>query len=144
MKSEYKDSLQYRFTAYLLTALDNQIARYKEKKSRLLRREYINIELSDKEKVSEFEGQLQLYKYEQYTEYFKEKNRIQIILDMLNEHKLAKAVGSLKDKEKAILFARIFGELTFGEIGKMFDMSPRQTEMAYFYIIRKLRKRIGE
>lgn len=61
-------------------------------------------------------------------------------LTMLESEKLFKAVNRLKEYERKLLFARIFGELTFAELGKKFGMKPKQAEMAYFYIIRKLRK----
>lgn len=40
------------------------------------------------------------------------------------------------------LFARVFGELTFEELGEKFDMKPKQAEMAFYYILRKLRKEL--
>lgn len=49
----------------------------------------------------------------------------------------------LKDRERRILFARVFGELDFAELGEKFGMEPKQAEMAYYYIIRKLRKGMG-
>lgn len=41
------------------------------------------------------------------------------------------------------MFARVFGELDFAELGEKFGMEPKQAEMAYYYIIRKLRKGMG-
>ena len=144
MINEHENSLQNRFTAYLMRALDNQITRYGEKKERLKEKEYINMDLIDRGETLEFEAQFHTYKYEQYYKNFNEKRGLQIIQETLNEHRLVKALGRLKDREKAILFARIFGELTFAEIGDMFNMKPKQAEMAYYYIIRKLRQRMGE
>ena len=40
------------------------------------------------------------------------------------------------------MFARVFGELTFAELGEKFEMQPKQAEMAYYYVIRKLRKEL--
>jgi len=56
---------------------------------------------------------------------------------------LAKCINRLKDRERRILFARVFGELDFAELGEKFGMEPKQAEMAYYYIIRKLRKGMG-
>ena len=38
---------------------------------------------------------------------------------------------------------RVFGELNFVELGEKFGMEAKQAEMAYYYIIRKLRKGMG-
>lgn len=48
-----------------------------------------------------------------------------------------------KERERGILFARVFGELNFVELGEKFGMEPKQAEMAYYYIVRKLRKGMG-
>lgn len=48
-----------------------------------------------------------------------------------------------KERERGILFARVFGELDFMELGEKFGIEPKQAEMAYYYIIRKLRKGMG-
>lgn len=59
---------------------------------------------------------------------------------MLDSKSLLHAVERLKEKHKKILFARLFGELTFREIGEKFGMTEKQAEAVYFYIITKLRK----
>ena len=56
---------------------------------------------------------------------------------------LAGCINRLKERERGILFARVFGELDFAELGERFGMEPKQAEMAYYYIIRKLRKGMG-
>lgn len=61
----------------------------------------------------------------------------------LESEKLMRAISGLKEREKRILFARVFGEMSFTEIGLEFGMEPKQAEMAYYYVIRKLRNRLG-
>ena len=61
----------------------------------------------------------------------------------INSIQLAKCINRLKDRERRILFARVFGELDFTELGGKFGLEPKQAEMAYYYIIRKLRKGMG-
>lgn len=61
---------------------------------------------------------------------------------MLESEKLFRAVNRLKERERKLLFARVFGELTFAELGSKFGMKPKQAEMAYYYVIRKLRKEL--
>ena len=64
------------------------------------------------------------------------------LLMLLESEKLFRAVNKLKERERKLLFARVFGELTFAELGEKFGMKPKQAEMAYYYVIRKLRKEL--
>ena len=68
--------------------------------------------------------------------------RFEELLVMLESEKLLKAIDKLKERDRRLLFARVFGELTFTELGEKFDMKPKQAEMAYYYVIRKLRKEL--
>lgn len=43
-------------------------------------------------------------------------------------------------KHKQILIARLFGDLSFEEIGEKSGITAKQAENVYFYIITKLRK----
>ena len=61
-------------------------------------------------------------------------------MKLLESKKLMKALSRLKEYERRLLFARVFGELTFEELGEKFDMKPKQAEMAFYYILRKVRK----
>lgn len=144
MKNEYENSVQYRFTAYLLRALENRVKSYLDRRNDLADREYIDTGLIEERGIADFSVQYQFYKYEQYKDNFQKEKGIQMILSTLNEQRLIKALFSLKNREKEILLSRIFGEMTFTEIGELFDMKPRQAEMTYYYIIRKLRKRMEE
>lgn len=56
--------------------------------------------------------------------------------------KLVKALANLNRKEKNVIFARIIGELSFKEIGAMLNLKPKQAEMLYYYVLRKLRKEL--
>lgn len=61
---------------------------------------------------------------------------------LLESEKLLKAIHRLKEWDRQLLFARVFGELSFEELGETFDMKPKQAEMAYYYAVRKLRKEL--
>ena len=67
-----------------------------------------------------------------------------MIMSLLENDILAEGISGLKEKEQMILFVRIFGELSFLEIGELIDTSGKQAEMKYYYIIRKLRKNAEE
>lgn len=65
------------------------------------------------------------------------------MLTLLESDRLVKAINRLKDRDRTLLFARVYGELTFAELGKQFQMEPKQAEMAYYYVLRKLRKELN-
>lgn len=143
MKKRKDNFLQNYFTAYLVQALDNRIASYLKKKDNLEKHEYLSVELLDIG-YTDFDMQYQSQEYDQYADKSKMENGLKVIMESLGKIKLIEALASLKDRERAILMARIFGELSFGEIGDLFNMKPKQAEMAYYYIIRKLRKKLEE
>lgn len=55
-------------------------------------------------------------------------------------HKALILLVFLNHPYQSLAFARLFGELTFREIGEKFGMTEKQAEAVYFYIITKLRK----
>lgn len=91
----------------------------------------------------DFEAQYRTYLAEQsLLRYFGYGDSLECMPE-INSIQLAKCISRLKDRERRILFARVFGELDFTELGEKFGMEPKQAEMAYYYIIRKLRKGMG-
>lgn len=141
MKEQYTDSVQNRFTAYLVAAVTNQRIHYMERKKRLQETEAIQSVLLEKNYL-DFDKQYHDYIGEQTEFIMEDWERLEELLVMLESEKLFKAVNRLKERERKLLFARVFGELTFAELGRKFDMKPKQAEMAYYYVIRKLRKEL--
>lgn len=140
MKKHNANSIQNRFTAYLLTAVVHQRMRYMEKKKSLLRKEALLVNQDIKKYLNLKTYQICIGEQTEYIlkdwEKFKE-----FMLDV-EDNKLMKALNKLKDLELKLLFARVFGEMTFEEIGRKVNMKPKQVEMAYYYILRKLRKEL--
>lgn len=91
---------------------------------------------------SDFEMQYHDYIGEQTAFVLQDWERFEELLVLLESEKLLKAIDRLKDRDRKLLFARVFGELTFAELGEKFGMKPKQAEMAYYYVIRKLRKEL--
>lgn len=135
------NSVQNRFTAYLVAAVTNQRIYYMERKRRLREAEAIQSDLPEKNYL-DFNTQYHDYIGEQTEFIMEDWERLEELLVMLESEKLFKAVNRLKERERKLLFARVFGELTFAELGSKFDMKPKQAEMAYYYVIRKLRKEL--
>lgn len=139
MKELHTDSVQNRFTAYLVASVTNKRMRYMEKKKRLQEFEFAQNDLLEK-KYLDFETQYHDYIGEQTAFVMEDWERFEELLVLLESEKLRKAIDRLKDWDRRLLFARVFGGLTFTELGEMFGMKPKQAEMAYYYVIRKLRK----
>ena len=144
MNKEYGHSIQYMFTAYLMKSLDNTVRTFMKSEERVRSHEYISNEEADRLESPDIDAQYFIYKAVRYDRTDWKKEGFQTILDQLDSQKLIKALQEMKDREKGILLARIFGELTFAEIGEIFDLRPKQAEMAYYYIIRKLRKKMED
>lgn len=141
MSEIYRDSVQNRFSAYLVAAITNKRIRYMEKRKRLQRLESIQIELMGKNYL-DFDMQYHDYIGDQTSFVFRDWERFEELLVLLESETLLKAIDRLKNRDRRILFARVFGELTFVELGEKFGMKPKQAEMAYYYVIRKLRKEL--
>lgn len=142
MEKKQTDSVQNRFTAYLMAAVANKRISYFEQRNRYKEREYIQVDLLEKNHV-DFEAQYHTYLAEQsFLAYFGFGENRECMPE-LDSIQLAKCISRLKDRERRILFARVFGELDFTELGRKFGLESKQAEMAYYYIIRKLRKGMG-
>lgn len=141
MRDIQNDSVQNRFTAYLVAAVTNKRIRYMEKRKRQQDLEFAQMDLLEKN-YSDFEMQYHDYIGEQTAFVLEDWERFEELLVFLESEKLLKAIDRLKDRERRLLFARVFGELTFAELGEKFEMQPKQAEMAYYYVIRKLRKEL--
>lgn len=137
MKDIKSDDVQNRFTAYLQTAVLNNRKAYLRKQLRLKELELVHEVMAEKG-YTEFELQLRRYQ----AECFQQSGNSEQLQEQIGSVQLFKAIRKLKERERRILFARVFSELSFDELGTEFDMTPYQAEMAYFYIVRKLRKKL--
>lgn len=141
MKEKHTDSVQNRFTAYLVAAVGNTRKKYWERKYRLQGREFAQEDLLDR-KYTDFEEQYRAYVGEHTDFIFRDWRRFEELLAILESNHLARAISRLRERDRVLLFARIYGELTFAELGEQFQMEPKQAEMAYYYVLRKLRKEL--
>lgn len=141
MQENETDSVQNRFTAYLVIAVTNKRIRYMEKRNRKKEAE-ISGDIFEKN-YQDFDMQFREYIGEQTGFVLEDWERFQEFLQKAESGYLREAVERLKEREKKLLFARVFGELSFAELGELVGLQPKQAEMAYFYVIRKLRKELG-
>lgn len=133
------ETLQNRFSVYLVAAVTNKRIRYIEKMKKLKLKENIQSELEIK-KYLDFDVQYHEFVGEQTAFVLADWERFHEFMILLESEKLRKELSKLKERECKLLFARIFGELTFEELGEKFDMKPKQAEMSFYYILRKVRK----
>lgn len=141
MKRHNTDSVQNRFTAYLISALVHRRMRYMEKQKYLLQRETV-LEDQEIKRYLDFEKQYQNYLGEQEDFVLEDWEKFREFMLALESDNLMRALNKLKEREHRLLFARVFGEMTFEELGRKFGMKPKQAEMSYYYILRKLRKEL--
>ena len=141
MKNQRIESLQNQFSAYLVAAVTNKRIRYMEKRRRQNIREtnLLDMEINN---YLDFEEQYNIFRKEQTDFVMKDWEKYLDFMELLESDKLRIALGRLKERERRILFARVFGELTFEQIGERFEMKPKQAEMSFYYILRKLRKEL--
>ena len=139
MRDIFVDSTQNRFTAYLVASVTNKRIRYMEKKKQLQLQETVRSDLEIK-KYLDFDAQYHEFMSEQTAFILEDWERFREFMELLESEKLLKVLSKLKEQERKLLFARVFGELTFDELGEKFDMKPKQAEMAFYYILRKIRK----
>lgn len=141
MKNQHTESLQNQFSAYLVAAVTNKRIRYMEKRRRQNIRE-TNLPDMELKNYLDFEEQYNNFRKEQTYFVMKDWEKYQDFMELLESDKLRIALGKIKERERRILFARVFGELTFELMGERFDMKLKQAEMAFYYILRKLRKEL--
>lgn len=142
MEKKQTGSIQNRFTAYLMAAVVNKRISYMEQRNRQKEREYIQMDLMEKNHV-DFDAQYRTYMAEQSFLHYYVYGESPECMPEIDSIQLAQCINRLKERERGILFARVFGELNFVELGEKFGMEPKQAEMAYYYIVRKLRKGMG-
>lgn len=143
MREQQKDSVQSRFTSYLVVAVANRRKRYLEKKHRTMEREVVHEELLELGYVN-FDLQFHAYVSEREALITENWTDLDTLTELLQTPQLITLVKELKEKERKILYARVYGELSFQELGQIFHKTPHVMEMNYYYILRKLRKGLEE
>ena len=141
MTKHNTDSIQNRFTAYLVAAVVNKRMNYMEKRKKILQKEMLWTEQEIKRYLKS-EKQYQSFFNTQSCVVLDDWEMFHDFLLALESDNLIRALNKLKDRDHKLLFARVFGEMTFEELGRKFGMKPKQAEMSYYYILRKLRKEL--
>ncbi|MEZ3492901.1 MAG: hypothetical protein K1W38_11550 [Lachnospiraceae bacterium] len=110
MKEKHTDSVQNRFTAYLVAAVGNTRKKYWERKYRLQGMDLAQEDLLERN-YTDFDEQYRAY-INEYTDFiFRDWQRYEELLARLESDHLAKAISRLKGRDREILFARVMGSL---------------------------------
>lgn len=135
------DVTHNKFSAYLVVAVSNKRMQYMKKKKKLMNVELNQIDVQEKN-YENFEKQYTGYVVEKTAFILSEWERYPEWMIMIESRSLFRSIKNLKERERRLLFARVFGELSFKEIGEKYNMTSKQAEMAFYYILRKIRKQM--
>ena len=130
-KKTYTGSkIQNHFTAYLIQFVRGKRHDYLEKK----------IQMADAEELLEDIGQMEarivieelLEAQGKYPEWNK-----------MSDERLMKALHTLRDEERKLIYQHVFEERTFEEMSRLNGLSEERCKGIYYYAIRKIRKVMG-
>lgn len=110
MKEKYTDTVQNRFTAYLVAAVTNQRIHYMERKKFLKEMEAVQPDILEK-KYHDFDEQYHGYIGEQTAFIMEDWERFEDLMVMLESEKLFKAVNRLKEYERKLLLPEFLESL---------------------------------
>ena len=98
MTEKNNDSVQNRFTAYLVAAVINKRIHYMEKQKKQYEREFSYMDMQEKN-YSDFDIQFHDYIGEQTAFVLHDWERFEELLVMLESEKLLKAIDKLKERD---------------------------------------------
>ena len=110
MREQQKDSVQSRFTAYVVVALANRRKRYLEKKYRTLEWEVVHEELSDKGYVN-FDVQYHAYVSDRKVFITENWTNLDTLTELLQTPQLITLIRGLKEKERKEEMFRMYRPL---------------------------------
>lgn len=130
------------FTAYLLASIRGKRLRYLEKQQKILfaeenleDKEYTDADISPEERL-ELEQKEQLL--------MEEAQGIYPEWNEMTDISLIEAMFSLQEEERKLIYQHVFEERTFKEMSILNQMTEERCKGAYYWAIRKIRKRMGK
>jgi len=140
--NEYSgDFIQNRFTRYLMTAVARERMKFFSKRQRIETTEIFIPELLDT-CIPNFDEIHEMIVAEKTERAAQNWEKTQELLRLIDNDKVEKAVEKLREKERTVLLGRVFGELSFDELGVKTGLTGNQAKQMYFYALRKLRKEL--
>ena len=133
--------IQNHFTAYLIQFVRGKRHDYLEKK----------IQMADAEELLEDIGQMEARIV--IEELLENQTREQLLLqeaqgkypewNKMSDERLMKALHTLRDEERKLIYQHVFEERTFEEMSRLNGLSEERCKGIYYYAIRKIRKVMG-
>lgn len=136
------DRTKNHFTAYLLEFIKGRRSSYLDKKIRTEKDSFLMEEIAEIEERITFEEMRENQERERIL--LKEAAGEFPEWDELSDEKLVKSLLMLNEKERELIYLHVFEERSFKKIGEMTGMTAERCKDAYFYAIRKIRKRLGD
>lgn len=139
-KNHEEHEVKYRFTKYLETAVKRTRNHYIIKEIRRAEREENTAEADGLPVHESIEPEAVLF-WSQHINYLPlDVDVIRRNWNQYTEGNLNTAVMDLNDKEIMVLFAKVYWELDFTEIGVLLFMDAKKVSNIYSYIRKKLKK----
>lgn len=138
MKKSKDNILRYRFTKYVEISVRRARNHYWKKECYREERERVTDIVPIEVLESDWENALKEMRY--FDQNFLEPRGIRMYFNEQIDGKLWKALSSLTDRQLVILYARVFGGLTFKEIETITGIDSKVAGSAYAYALKKLRK----
>lgn len=141
MKETNDKKIEFRFSKYVKTAIKRARRDYLMKECE---REAME-QLSGLEVVLNLEGS----EAQEWNQPEEVKNvpwnaeKIRVYMDEQVSENLGNALHRLTDAELVVVFAKVYRECTFEEIGQVMGMKWQKAASVYYYALRKLKK-VGE
>ena len=137
------DRTKNHFTAYLLEFIKGRRSSYLDKKIRTEKDSFLMEEIAEIEERITFEEMRENQERERIL--LKEAAGEFPEWDELSDEKLGKSLLLLlNEKERKLIYLQVFEERSFKKIVEMTGMTAERCKDAYFYAIRKIRKRLGD
>ncbi len=131
------NEIQGRFTAYLLKAVERQKVKYMQKKLNMQNHE---VYLDENTYISLVNEGVEREEPNGTLLTFSDLPDDRMFIDMLTSDKVLSTYLRLSEKEKSILFLKVFKELKFSEIAVELDLNTDVVKTTYYRIIKKFRK----
>lgn len=129
------------FSAYLLASVQGRRKRYLEMQKKIQLAENNSDEQEYTEADLSMEEHLERKKREQLL--LNETQGIYPEWNEMEDKRLIQAMHLLNEKEREVMYQRVFEERDFKEIGELNQLTEDQCKWMYYGAIRKIRRKMG-
>lgn len=140
MDKQTGNTIQYRFTKYVETALIRTKRDFLQKEGKRTRmEEFIVLEYLESES-DEMDMALNLSYMEEALNILWEPEAVRSFLVNQTDKRMQEVLLDLNDEEVLVVFAKVFRQLTFAEIGDIMGMKEKRIAYVYSYARTKMKR----